>query len=484
MKISLRETKLGLRNSSTRIPFRYGTACLTRCPQAVLQVNIEVSGRQRAGYSGDCLPPSWFDKSPVKDFAAQIQDMLAVIEFAQIAFRDGLRLPCEFFPVWREVLQATQDWARSRGYTPLLASFGVSLVERAVIDAICRYKGLSFSETAHRNLIGIDAGQIHHELSGLQPTDWLPAMPMWSVFVRHTVGLGDPLTLAEVAHADRLQDGFPQTLEQYVESTGVCYFKIKVSNQLDRDLDRLNAIAAIVEGRHGPNYGCTLDGNEQYKRPEEFDELIDAIAGDVRLGQLWGNVLAIEQPLDRKIALDPKHTDGVRTLGRRKPVIIDESDGELNSYVHAIELGYRGVSSKNCKGPIKSLLNAGITWVRNQHGRTDQYLMTGEDLCSVGIIPTQSDLCLAATLGLEHVERNGHHYHPGLNYLPVEQQRAALAAHGDLYAEQHGRVAPRLVDGRFEIGSLQCIGFGFAVEPDMQSFQLADEWDFASLGLP
>ena len=110
--------------------------------------------------------------------------------------------------------------------------------------------------------------------------------------------------------------------------------------------------------------------------------------------------------------------------------------------------------------------------VGNDFGRTAEYVMTGEDLCSVGIVPTQSDLCLVATLGLDHIERNGHHYHPGLSYLPSEQQSAALAAHGDLYARQHGIIAPLLANGRFQIGSLQCEGFGFAVEPDMNSMEI------------
>ena len=46
MRLALKETRLGLRNSTTRIPFRYGSACLTRCPQAVLRAEIEVGGRR------------------------------------------------------------------------------------------------------------------------------------------------------------------------------------------------------------------------------------------------------------------------------------------------------------------------------------------------------------------------------------------------------------------------------------------------------
>jgi hypothetical protein len=112
-----------------------------------------------------------------------------------------------------------------------------------------------------------------------------------------------------------------------------------------------------------------------------------------------------------------------------------------------------------------------------------EFVMTGEDLCSVGVIPTQADLCLAATLGLTHVERNGHHFHPGLSYLPEPEGLAALAAHGDFYEQRHGRISPRIVEGRFEIGSLQCVGFGFAVEPDFSTMQSPGEWEYASLGL-
>jgi hypothetical protein len=129
------------------------------------------------------------------------------------------------------------------------------------------------------------------------------------------------------------------------------------------------------------------------------------------------------------------------------------------------------------------VLNAGLTWMHNDRGRNPDFLMTGEDLCSVGIVPTQSDLCLAATLGLAHVERNGHHYHPGLTYLPEAQRRAALAAHGDFYVDEHGIIGPNIVNGQFQIASLQCDGFGFAVEPDMASMEPAESWRFESLGL-
>jgi len=481
-KFSLKETRLGLRNSTTRIPFRYGSACLTRCPQAVLKATIEVDGRLHHGYSGDCLPPSWFDKTPGKSFARQIEEMLAAIALGEELFAEETAKPVTFFPAWLAAYRRMHEAAPSRGWNELLASFGLSMVERAIIDALARAAGMSFFEAMQADLYAIDAGEVHASLAGRKPKDWLPESPIRSVYVRHTIGLGDPLTRGDIRPEDVADDGFPQALEEYVVQTGTRYFKVKVSNNLDVDRQRLIDIAAICERHLGNDYRLTLDGNEQYKQADQFDALIEHLRSTPELETLLANTLAIEQPLDRKIALDEAHTAGVRDLGRWKPVIIDESDGTLDSFAEAMRLGYRGVSSKNCKGPIKSLLNAGLCHVANEQAGANEFMMTGEDLCSVGIIPTQADLCLAATLGLTHVERNGHHYHPGLNYLPEAQRQAALSAHGDFYAQQHGRVSPHLVDGRLAIGSLQCVGFGFAVMPDFDSMQSPADWEFASLG--
>lgn len=483
MRFTLLNARLGLRNSTTRIPFKYGNTCLTRCPQAVLEATIEVAGRRQAGYSGDCLPPGWFDKTPGRSFRQQIDDMLAVIALAEQAFREQAQKPCTLFDCWYNAYQHVQQAAKEHGFNPLLASFGISFFERAIMDALARAAGLSFAQAVRQNLYGIVPGAVHVELEGMQPADWLPAEPSRAVFVRHTIGLSDPLTAAEIRPEERVEDGFPQALEEYIERTGTRYFKLKLANQPERDRQRLLTLAALAESHLGGDYRVTLDGNEQYKQAEEFDALVEMLRSTPALQTLLGNTLVVEQPLERKIALDARHTAGVRELSHFKPVIIDESDAELSSYAQALELGYRGVSSKNCKGPIKSLLNAGLTWLRNDRGQRRDFLMTGEDLCSVGIIPTQADLCLAATLGLEHVERNGHHYHPGLTYLPPNEREQALAAHGDFYALQNGVVSPHVQRGKLQFGSLQCVGFGFTVLPDCDSLQLAHEWRFESLGL-
>ena len=121
--------------------------------------------------------------------------------------------------------------------------------------------------------------------------------------------------------------------------------------------------------------------------------------------------------------------------GIDKPVIIDESDDALDAFPRARALGYRGVSSKTCKGIYKSLANRArcAAWGKG-------YFMSGEDLTIQAGLALQQDLALASLLGLSHVERNGHHYVNGMAGLPASEQQAFLAAHPDLYERSHGAV--------------------------------------------
>ena len=52
---------------------------------------------------------------------------------------------------------------------PILAAFGVSLVERAAIDAFCRAKDISFAQAVRQNALGIRLGNLHAALAGQEP---------------------------------------------------------------------------------------------------------------------------------------------------------------------------------------------------------------------------------------------------------------------------------------------------------------------------
>ena len=233
----------------------------------------------------------------------------------------------------------------------------------------------------------------------------------------------------------------------------------RVAGDLQADIERLAAIAAVLDRVPEP-YRVTLDGNEQYENFAGVAELWSRLHADPRLARLAASVLFVEQPVKRHKALDEK------VAGIDRPVIIDESDDAMDAFVRAKALGYRGVSSKTCKGIYKSFVNAARC--RAWGGA---FFLSGEDLTVQAGLALQQDLALVSLLGLTHVERNGHHYVNGMAGLPGAEQDAFLNAHPDLYERSHGAVRLRITEGDLAIGSLACRGFASGAMPDWKSMR-------------
>ena len=190
------------------------------------------------------------------------------------------------------------------------------------------------------------------------------------------------------------------------------------------------------------------------------DQLFNS--SEKRLARLSSSIVFIEQPIKRQNALSAS----VAKLAAEKPVIIDESDDSLDAFPRAKALGYRGVSSKTCKGIYKSLINAArcAEW-------GDGYFMTGEDLTIQAGLALQQDLALVSMLGREHVERNGHHYVNGMAGLPNGEQQDFLQSHPDLYEKTHGAVRVKIRGGELDLGSLDCPGYASLAAPDWKSMR-------------
>ena len=70
---------------------------------------------------------------------------------------------------------------------------------------------------------------------------------------------------------------------------------------------------------------------------------------------------------------------------------------------------------------------------------------------------------MLALFGVDHAERNGHHYFRGLSAWPTSVQKAALAAHGDLYEwHDQGFATLRVRDGAICLQTVVNVPFGVA----------------------
>jgi hypothetical protein len=152
-------------------------------------------------------------------------------------------------------------------------------------------------------------------------------------------------------------------------------------------------------------------------------------------------------------------------------MLIDESDGEIGTFPAAMKLGYGGVSSKNCKGLYKSILNAARVAKLNAEAGAAKYFMSAEDLTTLAGVSVQQDLALVSLLGLGHVERNGHHFIDGMSFAPEGEQAAFTRAHPDLYERSAGPARLRIRDGGLALGSLACPGFAVAADMDFAAMR-------------
>jgi hypothetical protein len=149
--------------------------------------------------------------------------------------------------------------------------------------------------------------------------------------------------------------------------------------------------------------------------------------------------------------------------------IIDEADDSYDSFPVARRLGYRGISSKSCKGIYKSLLNGARAARWNEQTDDRHYFLAAEDLTCPAGLAVQQDTALVAFHGIEHVERNGHQYAQAFAGATEAEATAFFAAHPDLYENSNGCIRVAVREGELAIGSLATRGFASAAAPIWQS---------------
>lgn len=465
LKIKVEGVACFWQSVETRMPFRYGSAKLVRCPHLyiVLQIRDE-KGKVTQGIAGDNLPPKWFDKAPEKDYAQELRDQIQVIKWAADAVQSGgLATP---FRLWWQVYHEVHQKAAGAGLPKLLAGFGPSLIERALNDAAAKLCGMPFFDYLQSNAAGVELDAFDADFKNVNTRDVLPPAPQNKIFARHTVGLSDPIRTSEIADDERLHDGLPQSLDEVIRFYGTRYFKIKVCNQLEYDIARLENIAALLdETLPESNYVCTLDGNEQYESFEQVMALVEALCGRESLRRLANSIEFIEQPLARAYALQEDRCRDLKRVAEQFPVIIDEADDAIDSFPRALALGYSGTSHKNCKNTFKSVAN--LARVQSAKQGLKRPMLSAEDLTNIGIVALQQDLVALSSLGITHAERNGHHYFRGLSHLSRDRQNEAVAVFPQLYANDENFARLQIIDGQIDVAALhRAPGLGVPLWPD------------------
>jgi hypothetical protein len=475
MKLRVQRIDFYRIDMQTRFPFRYGIASMSEFPHLMVHADVEIDGQHCSGIAADGLAPKWFTKNPTTQY--EEDDLPAMLRVIRHAADLAVELDWQpsLFQWWWELYNAQQAWARDQAVAPLLAGFGTSLMERAVIDAVCRQQQTTLFDALRSNLFEINLTAMRSTLDSCRLEDVLLKQPLESVRIRHTIGLSDPLTDAEIGNDDQINDGLPYSLVANIREYGLKYFKIKLSGNSRQDCERMSELAAILREEVGAATRFTLDGNEQYEDIDTFRDCWEQIRSNESVREMIDRFLIyVEQPLHRDQALDPSVKESLQKWPDAPPIIIDESDADLDSLPAALELGYSGASHKNCKGVIKSVAN--VATISRRSTFTKPLVLSAEDLVNVGPVALLQDLAVVSALGMKHVERNGHHYFAGLSMYPDAVQKRLIADHGDLYRwHDRGFAALAPSAGRLNLGTINLAPFGVAHLPNLSFFQ---PWSF------
>ena len=465
------------RTFATRLPFRFGAVTITELQRVLLHLRVVgPDGREADGFAADFMVPRWFDK---RAEGTPADDVRALEESLRIAVQRLLRPNGNtVFAQWLALERATFEGLRDDPDAALVAGFGLALVERALMDAACRWAGISFHAALVRNLFAFDAGQVIAELGSWRVELNLPNNPARTVRLRHTVGYLDALRRTDAAavamptderasnapalHAEHLaNDGLPATLEDAIDHYGLTAFKVKLSGDTTRDLPRLLAVAnLLVDSVPRATLRVTLDANEQYADLDALGLVLDRLTEDPAGRRFLCALAFVEQPLPRRLCCAPETAAAIQRFARHAPLLLDEGDSDTLAFARARSHGWSGVSVKPCKGVFRALLNRGL--VERSNGKL---FLSAEDLTCPPTTALQQDLALVASLELPDVEKNAHHYFRGLDALGDEERSGALRTHPHLYERSGAMVHLAVRKGLLNLSDMDSVGFGAGADP-------------------
>jgi hypothetical protein len=444
-RIAVRDISLFERPIRFARPFRFGSVVINAAIQVFVRVEVEVEGKGTCiGGSAEMLAPKWFDKRPhlsSEQTAAELRRSLVIARELYLSHR---RFETAF-GLHAALIAAQVEACTKEDIPPLAAGYGPAEIDKAVLDALLRCAGVNFFDGMKGNIAGLDA-HLTPDLHDADISTFLAGRQrLERVAIRHTVGLDDQVE----------GDGGVADIK---ENAGARYFKLKLNGDPAGDAARLTRIGKeLATLPH--DYKVTLDANEQYADLAALGALVDRLDGDAVLKPIAAKLLYIEQPMPREVT----RQSPLGALGERD-FIIDEADDSYDAFPAARALGYRGISSKSCKGIYKSILNA--TRAAKWSVGGEKFFVTGEDLTCQAGLGVQQDLALGALIGVTHAERNGHHYVDGFDETPVAEAEAFLSAHPDLYRRDAHGIRLSIHNGDLLTGSLTAPGFATSVHPD------------------
>jgi len=310
----------------------------------------------------------------------------------------------------------------------LAALICTSAFDIAWHDAFAKSRRLPAFETYGPDFMQHDLAWFFNDpkFAGKYPQDYFvrpvpDRIPVW-----HLVG-GKDLLLESERTGKEPEDGYPVSLEKWIERDGLKCLKIKLTGRdAEWDYDRM-----VRVGKIALRYGCEAlspDFNCLVREPAYVNDILDRLkAAEPAIYDL---LLYVEQPFPYD--LEANRID-VHSCSARKPLFMDESAHDWKLVKMGYELGWNGVALKVCKTMTGALLSA--CWAK-EHGM----LLMVQDLTNP-MLATIPHVLLAAQVGtIKGVECNAPQFYPTASLADEK-------LHPGLYERRNGVVDLSTVKG-------------------------------------
>lgn len=443
--------KLSLRTESYdyRTPMKFGGRVVTDVTIASVDCDVETKSGSATGFGSMTMGVAWAWPDPQLTDETKLEIVLELMGRLVDLFNDSTPTGhpldiCHDMASNRAAIADQIYMERGLGETiPELATLlAVSPIEAALFDAHGKAAGKSSYELLSREHLDGDLSRfLGDAYAGVYLGDLIATKPTESMPLYHLVGALDPLNESDVQTP--VNDGLPESLDQWIRRNGLTHLKIKLNgDDLDWDVNRvakIHQIAVATRPELGQDWSFSLDFNERCEDEDYVLQMLD------RLRKVAPDSLAcigyIEQPTHRDLNRPPIVT--MHRVAEQMPVVIDESLVDLESLRTAVSQGYSGIALKACKGHAEALLLGAVA----VH---EKLYLCVQDLTCVGASLLHSASLAAHIPGVAAVESNGRQYCPQGNSDWMDSREGSGSGTGkfaDFFEIKNGRIPTSILEG-------------------------------------
>ncbi len=360
--VRVREVEVRKDRVAYRTPLKFGGVPTTHATVVTVRLRIEGPGRREAWGSGSMpLGNVWSfpsKKVPAAETAGAMELLVDRIQAALGSMNEPGH-PVELSHRWetrwiRLAEELSRDLSLADPMPPLAALVCASPFDAALHDAFGKLHNRHVYQCYGPVWMEDLSYFLDDQFAGESLADYCLEKPKARLPQYHLVGALDALVDGDVQ--ERLADGLPNTLIEWIRKDELTHLKVKLNgNDTGWDISRILSVdRAALEAAPGRAYTYSLDFNEQCPNVEYLLEVLRRVKEGSAAA--FDRVAYVEQPTKRDLKAHPENR--MHAAAKIKPVVIDESLVDYESLLLAREQGYSGVALKSCKGQSQSLLMA------------------------------------------------------------------------------------------------------------------------------